>query len=115
MNLSLLQGPWNLREILPAFALFFFGLGALAYAMILPRGESEDFAVLMKPWAGAAEAVALVNKTDAQIISFNERTNILIVHAARLDAVSAFYDAGAWLVFEPSQLSSCFDLKVPEA
>lgn len=104
-----------MQDLLPALVLLFFGLGALAYAMLFPHGENNNFAVLLKPWAQASEAVALVNETDAQIISFNERMNILIVHAARPDAISAFYDAGAWLVFEPLQFSSCFDLKVPEA
>lgn len=115
MNCSSTQSQWRLQDLLPALALLFFGLGAVAYAMLLPRGESSNFAILLKPWAGISDVIALVNETDAQIISINEPLNILIVHAARSDAVSAFYDAGAWMVFEPSQLSSCFDLKVPEA
>jgi len=104
-----------MQDLLPALALLFFGLGALAYTMLLPRGENDNFAVLVKPWAPISEVVALINHTDAQIISFNERMNVLIVHAARPDAISALYDAGAWLVFQPTQLSSCFDLKVPGA
>lgn len=115
MSIPSTQSEWHIQEMLPAFALLFFGLGALAYAMLFPRGEDGNFAVLVKPWAEASEAVALINETDAQIISFNESTNVLVVHAARSDAVSALYDAGAWLVFEPSQLSSCFDLNVPKA
>jgi len=41
--------------------------------------------------------------------------NVVVVYAARPDAIDALYDAGAWLVFEPAQLSGCFDLAVTGA
>lgn len=106
---------WKLKDLLPALAVLLIGLFALAYAMLLPQGDTGQFAVLSNPWSGASQAIELVNRADAQIISFNERTNVIIVYSERPDAVQALYDAGAWLVFEPNQLSTCFDLNSPKA
>ncbi|MDT6940881.1 hypothetical protein RI570_12055 [Brucella pseudogrignonensis] len=115
MNSSSAQSQWRMLDMLPALALFLVGLTALLYAMLLPSGENNTYAVLMQPWADISQVSALLNKADAQIISLNERMNVVVVHAERSDAISALYNAGAWLVFEPSQLSSCIDLAVTGA
>lgn len=114
MGSPLVQSQWRMK----AFArpcLICVGARSACLCNDFTTRESNNFAVMLNPWADASEVVALVNKTGADVISFNERTNVLVVNAPRSDAVSALYSAGAWLVFEPSQLASCFDLKVPEA
>jgi|APHig2749369809_1036254.scaffolds.fasta_scaffold113378_1 hypothetical protein len=115
MNSHLAQSQWRMLDMLPALALFLIGLAVLVYAMLSPRGENGQFAVLMRPWADPSQVATLLSEADAQILSFNERMNVVVVHADRPDAVAALYDAGAWLVFEPAQLSSCFDLAVTGA
>lgn len=115
MNSHLTQSKWRMLDLLPAIALFVIGLTALTYAMLSPRGENGQFAVLMQPWANASQVATLLGKADAQILSFNERMNVVVVYAARPDAIDALYDAGAWFVFEPAQLSGCFDLAVTGA
>lgn len=115
MNSHLAQSEWRMLDMLPAVALFLIGLAVLVYAMLFPRGENGQFAVLMQPWANISQVATLLGKADAQILSFNERMNVMVVYSARPDAIDALYEAGAWLVFEPAQLSSCFDLAVTEA
>ncbi|TCQ78741.1 hypothetical protein EDF68_106143 [Ochrobactrum sp. BH3] len=115
MTSHLAQSKWRMLDMLPAVALFVIGLTALIYAMLSPRGENGQFAVLMQPWANASQVATLLGKADAQILSFNDRMNVVVVYAARPDAIDALYDAGAWLVFEPAQLSGCFDLAVTGA
>lgn len=106
---------WKFKDLLPALALLVIGLFALSYAMLQPTGETGQFAVLLRPWSDASQAISLVSKADAQILSFNERMNVVIVYSERPDAIETLYDAGAWLVFEPNQLSTCFDLNIPRA
>lgn len=115
MKLSPKQYEWRVADLLPAAAMLVVGLAALGYATMAPRGDKGNFAVLLNPWADPSEAISLVNRADAQIISFNDRMNVVVVHTARPDAVAALYKAGAWLIFEPTGLSSCLDLRVPEA
>lgn len=115
MNSDLAQPQWRISELLPALALFIVGLTALLYALLYPRGENDQYAVLLQPGANIAQITTMLEQTDAQIVSINERMNVVVVHAERVDAVTALYDAGAWLVFEPSQLSSCIDLSVTGA
>ncbi|GLU28430.1 MULTISPECIES: hypothetical protein [Brucella/Ochrobactrum group] len=115
MNSNLAQSQWRMLDMLPAVSLFLIGLMVLVYAVLFPRGENGQFAVLMRPWADASQVSTLLKEADAQILSFNERMNVVVVHSDRLDAISALYNAGAWLVFEPAQLSSCFDLAVTGA
>lgn len=110
MKSDLAQSKWCVLDILPAIALFLVGLAALLYVILFPRGENDTYAVLIQPWADISQINTLLSKADAQILSFNERMNVVVVHTERTDAISALYDAGAWLVFEPSQLSSCMDL-----
>ncbi|MBV2143540.1 hypothetical protein KUG47_08520 [Falsochrobactrum sp. TDYN1] len=112
MNTSPAPSQWRILDMLPAIALLLTGLTALAYAMLLPKGETGQFGVLLQPWADASRVIELVSDSHAQILSFNKRTNIVVVYADRPDAIEALYRAGAWFVFEPAQLSSCFDLKV---
>ncbi|MBD7991412.1 hypothetical protein [Ochrobactrum quorumnocens] len=115
MSSHLAQSKWRMLDMLPAIALFVIGLTALIYAMLSPSGENGQFAVLMQPWANVSQVATLLSKADVQILSFNERMNVVVVYAARPDAIDALYNAGAWLVFEPAQLSSCFDLAVTGA
>lgn len=115
MSSNLEQSQWRMRDMLPAISLFLIGLLVLVYAVLSPRGENGQYAVLIQPWADASQIAALLKEADAQILSFNERMNVVVVHSDRLDAISALYSAGAWLVFEPAQLSSCFDLAVTGA
>lgn len=115
MSPHLAQSQWRMTDMLPALALFMTGLTALAWAMLSPSGDKGQFAVLMKPWANTSQITMLLEKADAQMLSFNERMNVVIVQADRPDAIDALYDAGALLVFEPAQFSSCFDLAVTGA
>ncbi|HWT62276.1 MAG TPA: hypothetical protein VN150_06780 [Ochrobactrum sp.] len=115
MSSQLAQSKWRMLDMLPAIALFLIGLTALVYAMLSPRGENGQYAVLMKPWASVSQVATLLSKADAKILSFNERMNVVVVYSARRDSIDALYDAGAWLVFEPAQLSGCFDLAVTGA
>lgn len=115
MNSDLAQSQWRIADLLPALALFLVGLTILVYAMLFPTGENGQYAVLLPPWADFSEITTMLDKADTQVVSFNEGMNILVVHAERPDAIAALYDAGAWLVFEPAQLSSCIDLTVTGA
>ena len=72
---------WRIIDLLPALAVFMVGLTALAYAMLLPKSETGQFGVLLQPWSDSAKAIAIVNQTNAQILSFNERMNVLVVYS----------------------------------
>jgi hypothetical protein len=97
----------KLRDLWPAFALFFVGMMALLIATLSPSGKDGQYAVVAPPWYRLGDTVTLIQKADGGIVDMGGPANIIIAHSENPDFVRALYSAGAWLVVDPMKLRGC--------
>ena len=107
MPASRSQGAW--AGLLPALGLLVFTLFGALLAGLLPRADSDRFAVLAAPWQDATASAALVGQAGGAVLGLGPGGlgNLVIAHSTDRDFARAAYAAGAWLVLDGALLESC--------
>lgn len=103
---------FRLRDMMPAAMLLILMLSGLAFALLLPTGKSNQYAIVVAPWSSPHETLAIIQEADGQLLSMNNAlATIITVYSDRKDFSKALYRAGLWLVFEPGQLEGCVGIQ----
>lgn len=103
---------FRLRELIPAAMLLIVLLSGLAFALLVPSGKTNQYAIVVTPWSSPRETLAIIQEAEGQLLSMNvSLATIITVYSDRKDFSEALYRAGLWLVFEPGQVEGCVGIQ----
>jgi hypothetical protein len=95
------------RDFIPAAALMIAVTAGIAVATLWPSGDRGQYAVIAPPSYDLGQTIALVQAAGGSIVDVGGLKNVVILHFADKNAVTALYHAGAWLVIDPQLLRGC--------
>lgn len=97
----------SVSDYVPAAALLFSGLVALAVSWLLSGTSSGQYLVVTAPGSSLAQSVDLVTATGGRIAATSRFANVLIAGSGDTDFAGSMRVAGAWLAIPVPAVAGC--------
>jgi len=97
----------NMRAVIPALLLLVLSLGILGYMHVRPVNDKAPMLAVFPMDMDTVEAGLLVSRTGGKIIRAGAMSSSIIVQSNQEDYAQKLKSAGAWLLLDGSDTSTC--------